>query len=62
MAPSCTVRPHAYITAINIIITSSGDQRKSLEAYWKIFGGVNDYSVIAANSIDALIQRLRFHR
>eukprot|EP00903_Cladosiphon_okamuranus_P012958 g12097.t1 len=37
-------------------------QRKSIEAYWKIFGGVNDYSMIAANSIDVLTQRLRFHR
>lgn len=41
---------------------SAGDQRKSLEAYWKIFGGVTDYSVIAANTIDVLTQRLEFHR
>eukprot|EP00752_Nemacystus_decipiens_P005375 g4875.t1 len=37
-------------------------QRKSLEAYWKIFGGVNNYSMIAANSIFALTERLKFHR
>lgn len=39
-----------------------GDQRLSLEAYWKIFGGATNYSVIAANTIDVLTQRLGFHR
>ncbi|CAM9963910.1 unnamed protein product [Ectocarpus sp. 4 AP-2014] len=36
-------------------------QRKSLRAYWKIFGGVTNYSVIASNAIDALIQRIGYH-
>lgn len=36
-------------------------QKKSLEAYWKIFGGATDYSVIARNTIDQLASRLGHH-
>ncbi|CAN0057968.1 unnamed protein product [Laminaria digitata] len=36
-------------------------QKKTLEAYWKIFGGETNYSVIARNTIDQLAQRLGHH-
>ncbi|CAN0463591.1 unnamed protein product, partial [Hapterophycus canaliculatus] len=32
-------------------------QRKSLETYWKMFGGAADYSVIAKKSVAEIVRR-----
>lgn len=36
-------------------------QRKSLEAYWKLFGGTTNYSVIAATTVKEIGSRMAFH-
>ncbi|CAM9666002.1 unnamed protein product, partial [Ectocarpus sp. 12 AP-2014] len=37
-------------------------QRKAIEAYWKIYGGVTNYSWITSVTIDILSERLEYHR
>ena len=37
------------------------DQRKSLEAYDTVFGGADDYSVIAERTVEEIISRFNFH-
>ena len=47
-------RPHF----IFIVVFS---QRKSLEAYWELFGGSTNYSVIAETTVKEIISRVTFH-
>ncbi|CAM9966777.1 unnamed protein product [Ectocarpus fasciculatus] len=37
-------------------------QRKAIEAYWKIYGGITNYSWISSVTIEILSERLRYHR
>ncbi|CAN0290615.1 unnamed protein product [Ectocarpus sp. 6 AP-2014] len=39
-----------------------GMQRKAIEAYWKIYGGVTNYSWMSRAIIEILSQRLGYHR
>ena len=36
-------------------------QHKSLEAYWELFGGSTNYSVIAETTVEEIISRVTFH-
>lgn len=38
------------------------EQEKSLQAYWKIYGGVTDYTHIAGLTVQILGQRMMHHR
>lgn len=53
--------PGTILTLVSIFIGCI-EQRKSLEAYWNIYGGKTDYSTIASTTVKILIQRMEHHR
>lgn len=43
---------------VHIAFASPRRQEKSVKAYWKLFGGTTNFSVVAENTIEELSQRL----
>lgn len=49
------------LAAVSIYLLNQPQKRKSMEAYWAIFGGTTDYKTISRGTVEILNQRFQGH-